>query len=251
MFDLRQKKNDRQLLVGHRGAMDAAPENTFPALEAGLAGGADILELDVQRTADNQIILFHDTLLESKTGEQGMIKDYPAKFLQSLDVGAYFGEEFAGTTMPMLDEVLTWAKNRTRLMIELKHGPFFDPPLDEAVVRLIEDHGMVDNVVIISFDQFALQRVKQANPNITTSLIYVGRFINPLALVDGMDVDALSPATNFLTQEEVKLIQNAGYACSPGGFLSDYPTLLEWGVDTISSNDPASIDWGKLVSSDQ
>jgi glycerophosphoryl diester phosphodiesterase len=128
-------------------------------------------------------------------------------------------------------------------MIELKHGPFFDPPLDEAVVRLIEDHGMVDKVVIISFDQFALQRVKQYNADITTSLIYLGRFLNPLALVVDFAIDALSPATNFLTQAEVKLIQNAGYACSPGGFYWDYPTLLEWGVDTISSNDPASVQF--------
>ena len=243
MFDLRQRKNGRPLLVGHRGAMDVAPENTFPAFKAGLAGGADILELDVQRTADNHIIVFHDTLLEPKTGEPGMVKDYPAKFLQSLDVGSYFDEKLEGTTMPLLDEVLTWAKNRTPLMIELKHGPIFDPPLDEAVVRLIEDHGMVDNVVIISFDQFALQRVKQHNANITTSLIYLGRFLNPLALVDGMDIDALSPATNFMTQDEVKLIQNAGYACSPGGFYWDYPTLISWGVDSISSNDPGSVRW--------
>lgn len=243
MFDLRQRKNGRSLLVGHRGAMAVAPENTFPAFEAGLAGGADILELDVQRTADNQIILFHDTLLEHKTGEPGMVKDYPAKFLQSLDVGSYFDEKFAGTTMPLLDEVLTWAKNRTPLMIELKHGPVFDPPLDQSVVRLVEDHGMINDVVIISFDQFALQRVKQHNANIATSLIYIGRFLNPLTLVDGMDVDALSPATDFLTQAEVKLIQNSGYACSPGGFYWDYPTLLAWGVDSISSNDPGSVQW--------
>ena len=110
MFDLRQKKNGRPLLVGHRGAMAVAPENTFPSFEAGLKAGADILELDVQRTADNQIIVFHDPLLEYKTGEPGMIKDYPAKFLQSLDVGSFFDEKFAGTTMPLLDEVLSWAK---------------------------------------------------------------------------------------------------------------------------------------------
>ena len=132
-------------------------------------------------------------------------------------------------------------------MIELKHGPSIDPPLDEAVVRLIEDHSMVEDVVITSFDQFALQRVKRVNANIATSLIYIGRFLNPLALVDGMDIDALSPATDFLTQAEVKLIQNAGYACYPGGFYWDYPTLLEWGVDSISSNDPASIDWSKIA----
>ena len=227
--------------------MAVAPENTFPSFEAGLKAGADILELDVQRTADNQIIVFHDPLLEYKTGEPGMIKDYPAKFLQSLDVGSFFDEKFAGTTMPLLDEVLSWAKTRTPLMIELKHGPSIDPPLDEAVVRLIEDHSMVDDVVITSFDQFALQRIKQVNANIATSLIYIGRFLNPLALVDGMDIDALSPATDFLTQAEVKLIQNTGYACYPGGFYWDYPTLLEWGVDSISSNDPASIDWSKIA----
>lgn len=246
MFDLRQKKNGRQLLVGHRGAMAVAPENTFPAFEAGLAGGADILELDVQRTADNQIILFHDNFLTHKTGVTGMVKDHSAEFLQTLDVGSYFDERFAGTTMPLLDEVLSWAKNRTPLMIELKHGPYFDPPLDEAVVRLIEDHGMMDQVVIISFDQFALQRVKQFNANIATSFIYIGRFLNPLALVEGIAVDAFSPASDFLTEAEVKRIQDAGYACSPGGFYWDYPALLEWGVDSISSNDPASIDWAKI-----
>jgi glycerophosphoryl diester phosphodiesterase len=246
MFDLRQKKNGRPLLVGHRGAMAVAPENTFPSFEAGLKAGADILELDVQRTADDQVIVFHDSLLEYKTGKPGMIKDYPAKFLQSLDVGSFFDEKFAGTTMPLLDEVLSWAKTRIPLMIELKHGPHIDPPLDEAVVRLIEDHGMVDDVVIISFDQFALQRVKQFNANITTSFIYIGRFLNPLSLVEGITVDSFSPATEFLTEAEVKRIQNAGYACSPGGFWTDYPTLLKWGVDSISSNDPASVDWHKI-----
>ena len=61
MFDLRQSKNGRPLLVGHRGAMDIAPENTMSAFRAGLAGGADILELDVQLTADKQVMVFHDT----------------------------------------------------------------------------------------------------------------------------------------------------------------------------------------------
>jgi hypothetical protein len=67
--------------------------------------------------------------------------------------------------------------------------------------------------------------------------------LNPLAVVNGLSLAALSPATNFMTREEVQMIQTAGYACSPGGWWWDYPTLLEWGVDTISSNDPASVIW--------
>ncbi|MCP4417740.1 MAG: hypothetical protein GY805_14040 [Chloroflexi bacterium] len=240
IFELRQKINGRFLLVGHRGAMDVAPENTMPSFEAGLAGGADLLELDVQLTADNQVILFHDNDLYNKTGVRGQIGDFTVDFLRTLDVGNYFDSQFAGLHMPLLSEMLARAKGRVGLMIELKHGPVFNPMLDQQVVRLIEQQQMEDEVVIISFDQFALGRVKQPNPNITTSLIYVGRFCNPLAIIGNTAVDALSPSTGLLTYEEVQTIQKAGYACTPGGFHWDYPTLLSWGVDTISSNDPAT-----------
>lgn len=248
MFDLRQRKNGRPLLVGHRGAMAVAPENTMAAFEAGLAGRADILELDVQLTADGQVIVFHDTDLRMKAGVAGMVRDYPATYLQSLDVGSYFGDpRFAAARMPLLVEVLAWAKGRIPLMIELKHGPVFDRRLDEKTVALIHDFGMVNEVVLISFDQFALIRVKQLNPRLTTGFIYIARLLDPLGQVDGLMVDALCPATDFLTVEEVKLIQSAGYACSPGGFWWHYPTLLAWGVDSISSNNPATVNWDELM----
>ncbi|MCP5098893.1 MAG: hypothetical protein GY943_25355 [Chloroflexi bacterium] len=243
MFDLRQRVNGRPILVGHRGAMAAAPENTMVAFQAGLDGGADILELDVQLTADKQVIVFHDTELEYKTGTKGWIGDYSAEFLQTLDVGHYFSETFAGTHMPLLHELLIWAKGKIPLMIELKHGPAFVPELDEHVVRLIQDYGMEDEVVITSFDQFALERVRKLTPNIATSFIYIARMRDPVAMVEGLGLNALSPATDFMTPEEVKAIQSAGYACSPGGLWWDYPTLISWGVDSISSNDPASVSW--------
>ena len=241
MFDLRQRKNGRPLLVGHRGAMAVAPENTMRSFEAGLSGGADILELDVQLTADNQVAIFHDTNLLYKTGIDKRIGEVTADFLRTLEVGSYFDEQYRGEPIPFLHDVLAWAKGRVTLMIELKHGPVFEPELDKATVRLIEDFGMEDEVVITSFDQFALQRVKQLNANLTTSFIYIARVQNPLCMVEGLEMDALSPATDFLTPEDVQMIQDAGYACSPGGLWWDYPTLISWGVDSISSNDPASV----------
>ena len=241
MFDLRQRKNGRPLLVGHRGAMSVAPENTMPAFAAGLSGGADILEFDVQLTADKQVVIFHDNDLFNKTGASKRIGEITADFIRTLEVGSYFNEQYTGEPIPFLQDVLKWARGRVTLMIELKHGPVFEPELDKATVRLIEDFGMEDEVILTSFDQFALQRVKQLNPNIATSFIYIARLRNPLSMVEGLEVDALSPATDFLTPEDVTLMQNAGYACSPGGLWWDYPTLISWGVDTISSNDPASV----------
>ncbi|MBK8987937.1 MAG: hypothetical protein IPM39_18025 [Chloroflexi bacterium] len=247
MFDLRTRKNGRPLLVGHRGALEVAPENTMPSFAAGLAGGADILELDVQLTADKQAIVFHDTCLAAKVNLPGMIGDYTADFLRSLDVGSHFDAQFSGVQMPFLHEVLAWAKERIPLMIELKHGPLFDPALDDAVVGLVEDWGMVEDVVLMGADQFALQRVKRINPRIATSFIYSGRLLNPLCLVEDLRVDALGPRTDLLTHEEVDVIHAAGYACSPGGFWWDYARVVAWGVDTITSNNPAAVRWAEIL----
>lgn len=247
MFDLRQRVNGRPLLVGHRGALEVAPENTMASFAAGVAGGADILELDVQLTADGEVVVFHDGTLQAKTGVAGRVAEYPLSFIRTLDVGAHFAPEFARQSIPLLADVLAWARGRVPLMIELKHGPIFEPALDAATVALIEDFGMVDEVVITSFDQYALQRVRRLNPQIATSFIYIARVMNPVQLVDGLGVHAISPATDFLTAADVKAIQDAGYACSPGGLWWDYPTLLAWGIDTVSSNNPAAVDMAALL----
>lgn len=241
MFDLQGRKNGRPLIIGHRGAMAVAPENTMVSFQRGLADGADMVELDVQLTADNQVIVFHDIDIRDKTTGQGMIHTHTADYLQTLDVGSHFDPSFAGTKMPLLDEVLAWARGKGSLMIELKHGPYFNSLLDDKTVALIQDHQMTDEVIIISPDQFALQRVKALNPNITTSYSYGGRLLNPFAIIQELELDGFSPFTDYLTKEIVDMIHGAGYFCSPGGFWWDYPTLLEWRVDTISSNDPASI----------
>jgi glycerophosphoryl diester phosphodiesterase len=221
--------------------MAVAPENTMVAFETGLAAGADILEMDVQITADNQVIVFHDIALRDKTGADGMIHHHSAEFLQTLDVGSHFNPTYAGLKMPLLDEVLTWGRGKVILMIELNHGPYFNTDLDRNTVSLIQDHQMMDEVIIISPDQYALQRVKSLDPSISTSITFGGRLLNPFAIIQDLVVDGLSPFTDYLTKEIVEMIQKAGYFCSPGGFWWDYPTLLEWGVDTISSNDPASV----------
>lgn len=241
MLDLRRGVGKSPLLVGHRGAMAEAPENTMPSFAAGLAAGADILELDAQLSADGQVVVFHDYQLDTLAGVPGRTIDHPAAYLQTLDVGRHFHERFTGVTIPLLEEVLVWAKGRISLMIELKHGPLLNPALDSAVVRLVEKHGLVDDVACISFDQFALRRIKALNPEIATSFIFTGRVFDPVSLVKGLTVDALSPTTHLLTQEEVIAIQAAGYACTPGGWYWNYGEMIAWGVDSVSSNDPAQV----------
>ena len=249
MFDLRARKNGRPLLVGHRGAMAVAPENTMHSFEAALAGGADLIELDVQLSKDKEIMIVHDFDLAYKTGQPGRVNQFTAAELRAMDMGSHYSPDYAGAQMPYLHEVLTWAKGRMGLMIEFKHEPpvYSDESLEERTIQMVRDHGMEDEVVFISFDQFSLARAKKIAPEIATSYVYIARVIDPIAQLSGLEVDALSPATNFMTKDEVKRIQAAGLACSPGGLWWDYEILLDWGVDTVSANDPSSVKWDELL----
>jgi len=223
--------------------MAVAPGNTMAALAAGRARGADMLELDVRLTGDGAVILFHDSDLAAITGVQGRVRDYPAAFLQTLDVGSYFDAAFAAERMPLLADVLAWARGKIPLLIELKHEPPWQDALEDKVIDLIEDFAMVDEVVLMAFDQFALARVRDRNPKIATTFMYHGRFLDLMAVIDGLGLAALSPMTQYLGAAEVRQIHAAGLACSPGGWQWNYPQLAAIGVDTVGANDPALVQF--------
>lgn len=63
------------LCIGHRGYPDMFPENTLKSLQKALIYGADALESDVRLTKDGQVIMMHETTLESTTNGTGLIED--------------------------------------------------------------------------------------------------------------------------------------------------------------------------------
>src|SRR5471030_2602392 len=73
------------LVIGHRGAMGYAPENTLVSFEEGLRRGADLLEMDVQLSADNEVVVMHDTSVDRTTDGNGFIRDLPLKKIKTFD----------------------------------------------------------------------------------------------------------------------------------------------------------------------
>lgn len=159
------------LIFGHRGASKVAPENTLPAFEAALRLGADGVELDVQYSSDSKLVIFHNTRLDKTSNGSGRVTAHPLDELRSLDAGSWFGPQFAGTRIPTLDEVLDLLKGKLLVNIELKTFDMASKGLGADVVRVVRDHGMADEVVLSSFNPFALRTAKQAGPEIAAGLL--------------------------------------------------------------------------------
>ncbi|MFW9852585.1 MAG: glycerophosphodiester phosphodiesterase [Candidatus Thorarchaeota archaeon] len=111
-------------VIAHRGDSGNYPENSLKAFWAALESKADIIELDLQLTADNQIVVFHDKtinrIFQTNTGDT--IKDLKLKKLKEWDIGRWFSEEFSGMRIPTLEEVVNSLPKFTPLILELKNN---------------------------------------------------------------------------------------------------------------------------------
>jgi glycerophosphoryl diester phosphodiesterase len=166
------------LIVAHRGASAQAPENTMEAFRLGIEAGADGIELDVHLTADGQLAVIHDDTLERTTDRTGAVRDLSMDAIREADAGAMFtrpdddGFPFRGKglTVPTLDEVLAWLPADVALVVEVKAAAAAD-----AVVAAVRDHPVraSGRLAVISFDERAIERVRELDPEIRTGYLLV------------------------------------------------------------------------------
>lgn len=155
---------DDTLVIAHRGASMVAPENTMAAIRRAVADGADWVEIDVQETADGQVVVFHDSDFKRLAGESLTIWDVQSSQLPGLDIGSWFAPEFASETTPTLRQVLELCRNRSGVLIELKYYGH-DQQLEQRVIDIVEDAGMQQQVMVMSLSYEGVQKVRKLRPD--------------------------------------------------------------------------------------
>ena len=142
------------LVIAHRGASAYAPENTIPAFELAVQQGADMLELDVHRSADGVLVIFHDDTTERWDGQKRVATACTLAELQALDIG--------GAHVATLAEVCALARqHQVRRNVEIK-----GLGIGAAVAHMLRDERIEDLVLISSFEAGALREVAAASPHL-------------------------------------------------------------------------------------
>ncbi len=154
--------------IAHRGASGdgLAPENTLAAFEKAIQIGVDVLEVDVHATLDNRIIVIHDATLDRTTDRFGVVRELTFDEIREADAGSWCGGQFKNERVPTLDEVLDLARHRALVLVEIKADY-----LAERVLQTIVEMDAVSQVVIQSFNQQTIKRIKLLEPSIPTALL--------------------------------------------------------------------------------
>lgn len=227
----------------HRGSMTEAPENTLPSFQKALEHGAQAIELDVQLTKDNQLIVSHDHHFRRYNNEiAGNINEYTLDEIKKIDVGSGFSEEYAGTAPPIIEEVLDICPSNILLNVEIKNIPIIYEGIEKVLLDTLSLHGRLDNLMISSFDHVALKKVQELNSNIPLGMLFYYRILNAwdYAKNSGLNISSIHPNQVYTNQRFVEECKKLGYKVYPYT-VSDqkrYEELLNFGVDGVFSNSP-------------
>jgi glycerophosphoryl diester phosphodiesterase len=223
-------------VTAHRGSSAAAPENTLAAVERAIEDGADWVEIDVQETADGEVVVFHDSDFMKLAGVNLKIWDATLADLQEIDVGSRFAPEFAGERVPTLGEVLDLCRGRVGVNIELKYYGH-DEQLERRVVEVVEAHRMADEIVLMSLERAAVGKLKSLRPAWKVGLL-MSVSAGDLRRVDA---DFLAVNAGFADRRFIRSAHRNGkqvhvWTVNDAATMS---TMIGRGVDSLITDVPA------------
>ncbi|MBL1265739.1 glycerophosphodiester phosphodiesterase [Candidatus Methylomicrobium oryzae] len=228
-------------IIAHRGASAYAPENTRAAFQLAVAMGAEDIELDVQLSADHQVVVCHDPTLE-RYGHPGRIDTLSWPQLAQFDMGSWFSPYlFRGEKLLRLRDLFETYGAKITYHIELKGA---SDPLPRHVCRLIADFQLQGRTVITSFSFEALQQVKAISPSLRLGWLIRNIDENALAKAQALELFQLCPRADLLTDQAVGLAHTVVHEVRAWGIHGNREEILALILKILDIGcDGTTLDW--------
>lgn len=224
------------LIIAHRGASGAAPENTMAAFERAIVDGADWIELDVQENADGTVVVAHDSDFMKVARNDLKVWNATDGDLASIDIGSWYGPEFRDQRVPSLRQVLERARGEIGVVIELKYYGH-DRELEPRVVAIVEDAAMESEIKLMSLDRSGLGKAASLRPEWTRGLLATVS----IGDLTRLDVDFLALNAAAATRSQIRRAHSRGmevYVWTINDPMQ-MSVMLSRGADGIITDEPA------------
>lgn len=216
--------------IGHRGAAGLEPENTLRSFRRAEEEGVDVLELDLHVTCDGHLVVLHDPDLERTTNGTGSVSDTMLDDLRRLDAGM-------GERVPTFEEVLEATDLPVHAELKAIEGA-------GALAKMIQERGLLNSVIPISFDPRILREVKSTLPHSPTGLVLSGAPREAAVRARSVGATLVSLQVDYVNAQVIERCREHGLKTtvwtvndpetmrwvlelSPDGIVTDRPDLLK------------------------
>lgn len=220
------------LRIGHRGAAGHAPGNTLLSIEAALRIGVDAVEIDVQQTADGNLIVLHDRVLHPSTTGRGPVSAISLDEIRTLRTAP------GNLAIPTLNEVLACVNGHAGLMIEFKVSG-----IATQTLGIVRDACFGGAVYYASFIHEELLAVRALDARAPTIALLEGIPVNMTAFALDAKATHAGLSIHSLSHRFVEQLHKAGIqvfvwtvdepeqiafakGCGVDGLISNYPDRL-------------------------
>lgn len=227
-------------IVAHRGGGKLAPENTLAGIDTGARLGHKMIEFDVKLSLDGEIFLLHDDTLDRTSNGWGIAGQLPWEKLLQLDVGGWFGNDFAGERLPLLSQVAERCASYNMMAnIEIKPTTGLEAETGRVVALAARELWQNQTAPLLSsFSYDALAAAMQAVPELPRGLLLHEWHDDWQQMTESLDCISVHFNHKVLNQERAAALKAAGLRILV--YTVNQPerarALLSWGVDAICTD---------------
>jgi glycerophosphoryl diester phosphodiesterase len=220
-------------VFAHRGASGNFPENTESAILEALKVGVDVIEVDIQSSIDDYMVI-HDSWLDRTTSGKGRVSNFTAHELSKLDAGN-------GEKIPTLQQLFDWNNNKSLLNIELKHTFELERFVAQLEKNIEANKISKANILVSSFDHHQLQWLKSKLPWLKIGALTSSIPIDYAKFASDLNAYSVHADKTFINKAFADDAKKRGlkiYAYTVDR-EQDIALMLEYGIDGIFTNYPA------------
>ncbi len=184
-------QSDKVAVVAHRADWRGAPENSLQAIKNSIEMGVDMIEIDLKKTKDNELILMHDTTLDRTVNATGRPEEYTLAEIKQMRLVNGTGRT-TDHQIPTLKEAMLAVKGKVWVNID-KGYDYFD-----LVKEVLEETQTADQVMIKSSHPYSV--VNRDNKEIIENLFY-------MPIVNANDDDAIEFVQEFIDKLDTKVFE--------------------------------------------
>ena len=238
LFSGCEKKHDI-IVIGHRGAMGHALENTIESINKAIDFEVDGIEIDIFKTKTGELVVYHDAVLSRLTNSDAFIEEISLDSIKNIRLSD-------GSSIPTLNEIIDIIPNEIFLNIELK-GINTAYLTNELILKYSKQKDWnIDRFVISSFRWDELEKFRSLNKEIKIAILVDSLFKIDSSLILSRDINAyaINPNNSFLSKEIVQKIKFNNLLVFPYTVNSfeNIKRMKSIGVDGIITDYPERIN---------